>query len=86
MFNFNSNVPDNIQTFLISLLQAWIDRADLPLYRVETTRYGLVSFIRAPWPLTGNDNPTVVSPAGEQDLAACQAYSAEIAADPTTHF
>jgi len=83
MFSFDPSVPLNIQTFLISLLQAWIDRADLPLYRVETTRYGLVSFARSPWPPA---LPTLVSPAGEQDLAACQAYSAEIAADPSTHF
>jgi len=84
MFNFSPDVPANIQTFLISLLQAWIDRVDLPLYRVETVRYGLVSFIRTPWPIDGN--AVVVAPAGEQDIAACQAYSAEIAADPTTHF
>jgi len=84
MFTFDANVPANIQTFLISLLQAWIDRADMPLFRVETVRYGLVTFIRRPWPLDGNT--VVVSPAGEQDLASLQAYSAEISVDPTIHF
>jgi len=84
MFSFSEDVPDNIQIFLISLLQAWIDRADLPLFRIETTRYGLVSFTRTPWPLDGN--AVVVSPAGEQDLASLVAYSDEFSLDPTAHF
>ena len=83
MFTFSDDVPENIRTFLISMLQAWVDRADLPLYRIETTRYGLVSFIRSPWPPA---LPTLVSPAGEQDLASLQAYSAEVSVDPTVHF
>jgi len=72
MFSFNTDVPANIQAYLIPLLQAWIDRADLPLFRLETTRYGLVSFIRSPWPPIG---VTTVRPAGEQDKAALDNFS-----------
>jgi len=82
MFTFSPDVPANIQAFLVSLLQAWVDRKDQPVYRVETTRYGLVSFIRSPWPAS---DPTLVSPFGEVDLASLQAYSNETAAAGGTH-
>lgn len=75
MFTFSADVPANVQGFLIPLLQAWIDRADLPLYGIETMRFGLVTFRRDPWPING---ATIVSPAGEVDAAALQNFSASV--------
>ena len=80
MFTFSADVPANLYAFLITLLQPWINRRDHPLFRIETTRYGLVSFVRKPWPITPDmlvlgDIPSVVSPAGEQDIAALNDYS-----------
>ena len=74
MFTFTADVPTNIRNSLVPLLEAWIDRQDHPLFRLETTRYGLVSFIRTPWPIDGT--PVSVGPAGEQDKASLQAFSA----------
>lgn len=75
MFTFTADVPANLRNFLAPLLQGWIDRRDHPQYRLETVRYGLVTFVRTPWPLHPNDQ-TMVGPAGEVDLAALQAFSA----------
>lgn len=75
MFTFSNDVPANIRLFLIPLLQAWIDRADHALYGIETMRFGLITFRRDPFPITG---PTVVSPAGEVDAAALQNFSASL--------
>ncbi len=75
MFTFTPDVPENLYGFLIPLLAAWIDREDHPLTSIETMRYGLVTFRREPWPITGD---TVVSPAGEVDVAALQAFAATI--------
>ena len=76
MFTFNASIPANVQRYLVPFLQAWIDRADHPLLGLEETMHsGLVTFRRDPWPVTG---PTVVSPAGDVDLATCQAFSLTI--------
>ena len=72
MFTFSNDVPENVRLFLIPLLQAWIDRADHALYGIETPRFGLITFRRDPFPITG---PTVVSPAGEVDAAALHSFS-----------
>lgn len=72
MFTFSTDVPDNLHLALIPLLQAWIDRADHALYGIETMRFGLITFRRDPFPITG---PTVVSPAGEVDAAALHSFS-----------
>lgn len=74
MFTFAPEVPENIRTFLISLLAPWIDRNMQPLFSLETMRFGLVTFRRDPWPMYGDS--IVVAPAGEVDLAALQAFSA----------
>lgn len=75
MFTFAADVPTNLHGFLIPLLAAWIGRKDHPLHSIETPRYGLVTFRRTPWP---SADPTVVSPAGEVDTAALQAFSATL--------
>jgi hypothetical protein len=67
-------VPTSLYNFLTPLVQAWIDRADHPLFAFETMRYGLVSFRRTPWPLDGSE--TVVGPAGEVDQAAMENFAA----------
>ena len=73
MFTFATEIPENIRDFLSHILGPWVDRADNPLFALETMRYGLVTFRRDPWPITGD---TVISPAGEVDLAALQDFSA----------
>lgn len=73
MFEFHPSIPTNLYSFLIPRLQAWIDREDVPVFGLETARYGLVRFVRTPWPRNGA--ATVVAPFGEQDQAACDAYS-----------
>lgn len=75
MFTFTPAVPANLHKFLAAVLQPWIDRKDHSRFRLDTIRYGLVSFERTPWPLQPHDE-TMVGPAGEQDLAALQAFSA----------
>ena len=74
MFTFADSIPANIRLFLIPFLQAWIDRGDHQLFGLETTRFGLVTFRRDPWPID-DVNPTTVAPAGEVDAAACLALS-----------
>lgn len=73
MFTFADQIPENIRAFLVPFLAPWIDRKDHPLLAFETMGFGLVTFRRDPWPAA---DPTVVSPAGEVDLAALQAFSA----------
>jgi hypothetical protein len=80
VFTFAPEVPTSIIGRLIPLVQAWIDRANHPVFGFETMRYGLVSFRRTPWPLDGS--PTVVAPAGEVDRAALENYAASLTEDP----
>jgi hypothetical protein len=76
MFTFAPGVPTSLYRFLIPMVQAWVDRADHPVFAFETMRYGLVSFRRSPWPLDGS--ATVVSPAGEVDQAALNNFAASV--------
>jgi hypothetical protein len=76
VFTFAPEVPASVYQFLIPLVQAWIDRADHPVFGFELMRYGLVSFRRTPWPLDGS--PTVVAPFGEVDQAALQDFAASL--------
>ena len=65
MFVFSGNVPTNLYAFLGPLLQAWIDRDMHDRFGLETTRYGLVSFVRG---MAGK--VVQVSPAGDYDVAS----------------
>jgi hypothetical protein len=80
VFTFAPEVPSEIHRFLVPLIQAWINRADHAVFAFETTRYGLVSFRRTPWPLNGA--PTVVAPAGEVDVAALINFAESLQENP----
>jgi hypothetical protein len=82
VFTFDPSVPASLYAFLVPLLQAWIDRSDHQVFGFETTRYGLVSFSRIPWPL--DDTPTVVAPAGEVDIASLWSFAHEREDNPDT--
>ena len=75
MFTFSPDVPVNIRAFLSYLVAPWIQQEQHKLFGLDTVRFGLVTFSRDPWPMFGDS--IVVEPAGEVDLAALQAFSAQ---------
>lgn len=58
-FEFIENVPEGVRELVRTEVQAWVDRADYPVFGVVLPNGVEVDFCRRPWPPAADELTTV---------------------------